>query len=151
MAGIGAEIQHGHAKRGMHTPEYRAWRNMLTRCYNPNYHEYHRYGGRGIRVCRKWRFSFAAFLADVGERPTDDHQIDRIDNDANYDPGNVRWTTRRKQLRNRSNSLKFRYKGKCRSLVSWSKKLGISYGTLYDRIFRQKLSFKQAISKGVVR
>jgi hypothetical protein len=83
-----------------HTPEYRAWSNMLTRCTNPRNKSYANYGARGITVCDRWRHSFEAFLADVGERP-DGTTLDRINNDGNYEPGNVRWASYFMQSRNR--------------------------------------------------
>ena len=73
------------------TKEYRAWKDMKTRCYNPNYIRYNCYGGRGIKVCEIWLNDFQAFLDDVGFAPSPDHSIDRIDNDGHYEPGNVRW------------------------------------------------------------
>src|ERR1700684_1930415 len=60
---------HGHALGDKWSPTYRSWRAMLQRCLNPNGNRWHRYGGRGIQVCRRWRYSFENFLADVGERP----------------------------------------------------------------------------------
>ena len=75
------------------TPQYRAWRAMQTRCYNKNYELYHRYGGRGIIVCDRWRKSFKAFYKDIGNIPFKGAQLDRINNDGNYEPGNCRWTT----------------------------------------------------------
>src|SRR5215204_588492 len=81
---------HGHTKwRGPVTPEYRAWVNMRQRCLNPRSPQYDRYGGRGITVCERWN-SFVPFLADVGFRPSPVHSLDRIDNDGNYEPGNIR-------------------------------------------------------------
>ena len=80
---------------------------MRTRCSNPNVPEYHNYGGRGISVCREWNESFETFLAYMGPRPSDEHSIDRINVNGNYEPGNVRWVTIDIQ-----NSNKRRSKGK---------------------------------------
>ena len=74
---------------------------MWIRCTKPSHVRYHRYGGRGIRVCARWE-DFAVFLADVGERPSPTHSLDRINNDGNYEPSNVRWATPAEQARNRS-------------------------------------------------
>lgn len=75
---------------------------MRQRCLNPKAIGYKRYGGRGITVCDQWRDSFEAFLADVGPRPSAAHSIDRIDNDGNYEPGNVRWATTAQQHANKT-------------------------------------------------
>lgn len=89
-------------------PEYEIWMGMKQRCENPNTDFFYRYGGRGIAVCARWRDDFAAFLADVGSRPTAQHSIDRIDGDGDYEPSNVRWATAREQRINRSVSIRFR-------------------------------------------
>jgi hypothetical protein len=73
------------------TPTYYIWQAMRRRCENPNDRAYVNYGERGIRVCKQWQ-TFENFLADMGERPTDQHEISRIDNDGNYQPGNCQWT-----------------------------------------------------------
>jgi hypothetical protein len=86
------ETRHGHARRGKHHPIYEIWRAMRDRCNNPNHPDFKNYGGRGIKVCDRWN-NFATFLADVGERPHSKLVLDRIDNNGNYEPGNVRWTT----------------------------------------------------------
>jgi hypothetical protein len=76
---------------------------MQDRCYNPKNNSYHRYGGRGIRVCNRWRDSIHDFYSDIGPRPSPQHSIDRYpNNDGNYEPGNVRWATSKQQARNTS-------------------------------------------------
>jgi hypothetical protein len=81
--------------------EYMTWYNLIRRCCDPRSPDFARYGGRGIRVCERWRHDFMAFLADMGPRPSPAHSIDRSDNDGGYDPANCRWATRSQQRRNR--------------------------------------------------
>ena len=81
--------------------EYAIWAGMIQRCENPKDKNYASYGGRGIAVCPEWRQSYARFLADVGPRPGTDYSIDRINNNGDYDPTNVRWATRSEQQRNK--------------------------------------------------
>src|SRR3990167_560000 len=83
-------------KHGMHhTPEYSTWAHMIYRCSRKRKKEYswRNYGGRGISVCAKWKASFTDFLADVGTRPSSLHSLERINNDGDYEPSNVRWAT----------------------------------------------------------
>ena len=90
--------QERHGKGAL--PEYGVWKDMKRRCYSPNRKQYKDYGGRGITVCERWRHSFLAFLSDMGERPFLKAQLDRINNDGNYEPQNCRWTTRKVNIRN---------------------------------------------------
>lgn len=94
-------LRHGEADRrnGKVTTEYRSWCAMLARCNNPNNHAYDRYGGRGIRVCKRW-LKFENFLADMGRRPLG-LTLDRINNDGGYKPSNCRWATPKQQANNR--------------------------------------------------
>ncbi len=95
---------HGDAPRKRHTREYVVWANMISRCENPNVDRYPVYGGRGIKVCARWRGSFENFLADMGRKPSPEHSIDRIKVNGNYEPGNCRWATPDVQARNKQNS-----------------------------------------------
>lgn len=83
------------------TAEYSVWATMKARCLNPKSQNYKHYGGRAIKVCARWLRSFANFFADMGERPSRTHQIDRRDNDGNYTPSNCRWATPSQQVLNR--------------------------------------------------
>jgi len=74
---------------------------MIKRCTSPANAYYSDYGGRGIKVCERWLWSYEAFILDVGRKPTAKHSLDRINNNGNYEPGNVRWATTSEQLRNR--------------------------------------------------
>jgi hypothetical protein len=81
--------------------EYTCWLNLRRRCLELSNPVYANYGARGIKVCDRWHDSFENFFADVGRKPTPEHSLDRINNDGNYEPGNVRWATRSEQAFNR--------------------------------------------------
>jgi hypothetical protein len=92
---------HGHSGNGK-SPTYTSWYAMIRRCTNPNHDYYYLYGGRGINVCERWRNSFIAFLADMGERP-DGMTLDRVNSDGDYTPDNCRWANNSQQILNRRN------------------------------------------------
>lgn len=115
---------------GKLTPEYRAWQSMRQRCYNPKLKNFANYGGRGIKVCKRWINSFDNFLEDVGLRPSASFSLNRIDNDGNYEPGNVEWASITDQNRNKSDN---RYlNGEV--LASVAGKLGTSMSTVRQRV-----------------
>lgn len=85
-----------------HTPEYNSWATMRQRCLNEQNTSFRHYGSRKIGICERWN-DFSAFLEDVGPKPSPSHSLDRIDPNGNYEPGNVRWATKKEQARNRRN------------------------------------------------
>ena len=136
---------HGRSKSRI----YYAWASMITRCHNPHAKKYKDYGARGIAVCERWRQSFAAFLEDMGERPTPQHQLDRKNNDGDYEPGNCRWATRAEQMANRRITERFTHAGKTLTLVEWAKETGIEYSTLRQRLHRYGWTVERSLTEGV--
>lgn len=118
-------------------PEYKIWASMLERCQKPTHHAYARYGGRGIAVCDRWASEggYTRFLDDMGRRP-DGLSLDRIDNDSGYSPENCRWATRKTQGLNRSTNVMLTHNGKTMPVSEWSLSVGLTDGTLRERLRR---------------
>lgn len=112
-------------------PEAQVWASMIYRCSENGPPAY---AGRGITVCDRWKESFYNFIEDVGMRPTKLHQLDRIDNDGNYEPGNCRWATRSRQNRNRRDTIYVEIDGVSKPLPDWCDELGVKYSLAYMRI-----------------
>ena len=128
----GAEPTHGMSA----TSEFKIWCGIIKRCCDRNAEKFPRYGGRGIRVCKRWLNSFANFFTDMGKRPSRKHSIDRKNNNGDYTPTNCRWVTGKVQANNRSprkDAIIVEYQGERLTLREWSKKLGISLETLRGR------------------
>jgi hypothetical protein len=121
---------------------------MTHRCYNKNSGKYKDYGGRGIIVAAEWlgEGGFEKFLSHVGLRPTPKHSIDRIKNDGNYEPGNVKWSTDKEQARNRRSSRFVVWNGETKTLVEWAEVLGFRDRVLRDRLFRYGWSIDKAFT-----
>lgn len=115
---------------------YGIWGTMIYRCTNPNAHGYENYGGRGIRVCDRWARSFEAFLEDMGPRPSPKHTIDRIDNYGHYEPGNVRWATKKEQSRNTRRNHVLEHFGRSMTIAEWAEETGLSFTTITSRLDR---------------
>jgi len=101
------------------TTEYIAWHSMKSRCYNESYKGFDHYGKRGITVCSRWLNSFENFYADMGEKPTPKHSLDRINNDGGYSPENCKWSTYSEQNRNRRTSVLVDIDGVTKPLKEW--------------------------------
>jgi hypothetical protein len=128
-------------------PIYNVWQRMIARCHKKYSTSYGRYGARGIKVCLRWRASFEAFLADMGERP-EGMQLDRYpDNNGNYEPGNVRWATRKQNNRNRRSNRLLTLNGKTQTMTDWAEEYGINASTLHSRLNRDRLSLEEALQR----
>lgn len=144
----GKNLQHGHSTPGQQTSEYRAWGAIAQRCNNPKCDAYKNYGARGIKLCPEWTGpgGFKKFIEYLGDRPSPNHSIDRIDNDKDYEPGNVRWTDRTTQSRNRRTSINITIDGETKSLSEWASLHNRDYHTVWGRIQRG-MTPKDALTK----
>lgn len=110
--------------------EYWIWSGMISRCHNPRVQAFQNYGAKGIAVCERWKNSFAAFLEDMGERPSALHSIDRINPEGNYEPSNCRWATTDVQANNKRSGQ--RINGKTLGQIAFE--LGLPVKTIRERI-----------------
>ena len=117
------------------TPEHIIWKLMRQRCANPNTERFNRYGGRGIKVCSRWD-DFAAFLSDMGPRPSPEHSIERINTNGDYEPKNCRWATRIEQANNTCANRIIIHHGETKTLTQWARSVGLKEGTLRYRLKR---------------
>lgn len=127
------------------SPEYLSWASMIQRCHNPRHDAYIRYGGAGIVVCDAWRESFEQFYADMGPRPSEEHTLDREDNEGNYTPDNCRWATWHVQQNNRKDTKKYLFNGQHITLAEIARDAGVGYFPLYNRVVRKKMAIQAAI------
>jgi hypothetical protein len=134
-------FKHGHSllminQGTVESKCYYTWQAMKQRCYNEKESRYARYGGRGISVCWEWIDSYESFLSDMGLPPTMEHQIDRVDNDGNYNKSNCRWVSRQENANNKSNNLIVTANGKSQTLMDWERETGIGRTTIKARLDR---------------
>lgn len=118
--------RHGHAAAYRPTGEYKAWLAAKKRCGNPRNASYGAYGGRGIRMCRRWAESFEAFLEDLGRKPHPEWSLDRISSEGGYEPGNCRWAPPIVQSRNRRSTRWFVFEGQVCTIGEVARFLGIT-------------------------
>lgn len=124
---------HGHTKNGVSRKMYGAWRGIVARCTKPRDRHWAMYGGRGITVCGQW-LKFENFFADMGEPPTAQHSIDRIDNSGNYEPGNCRWATKKEQSRNTRANRIVDVDGQRKTVIEWSEIVGLTHNLILKRL-----------------
>ncbi|HMG82790.1 MAG TPA: hypothetical protein VK559_07125 [Ferruginibacter sp.] len=140
--------------------EFLCFRNMILRCYNEKHRYYKNYGGRGITVYSGWINSFELFLSHIGKRPAKKYSIDRINNDGNYEPGNVRWVTQREQANNRRSNIIITIQGETHTLTQWGRllnlpvffiknrlKKGLTYEEIFQLTFIKRGPYKKIIKK----
>ncbi|MGL5925567.1 hypothetical protein [Chroococcidiopsis sp.] len=128
------------------TKEFKIWDMMKRRCNDPKNKSFNDYGGRGIKVCDSWLESFEIFLKDMGEAPTKEHSLDRINVNGDYCPENCKWSTRTEQNRNRRDSIYLTLNGKTEHIAQWAFELGIDYFTLMGR-YKKGWSHEDILTK----
>jgi hypothetical protein len=132
--------------RGTNTKEFNVWYGMKRRCRDKSIPSYVKYGGRGIKVCERWDPSFANFLEDMGRCP-DGMTLDRINNDGNYEPGNVRWATAIQQAQNKRSNRVLEFNGKSMCATAWGRLLGIKPKTIMERL-RKGMGVEKSLTVG---
>jgi hypothetical protein len=138
--------KHGHAKRSGKTPEYLAWKGMNQRCTNPKYPHFACYGGRGIKVCRRWRTSYENFFADMGAMPRKGLTLERDNVNGNYEPSNCRWATMHEQNRNKRSN---RRPDGAKCLNDIAASAGMHPNTLRSRLDGAGLTIEQSLATPV--
>ena len=132
---------HGMSNR---VPEYKVWDGMKCRCNQPSHEAYKYYGGKGIKICKRWA-KFENFYKDMGPRPTPKHSIDRIKSNLGYRPSNCVWATRKEQARHVSRNKFYTLHGRTQGLKDWCKEIGIiSYTAARERI-KRGMSLEKAL------
>ncbi len=126
-------------------PHYGRWRGMIERCENEKCASYKNYGGRGISVCEEWR-DVRNFLKDMEPNYFEGAELDRIDNDGNYEPENVRWATRKANCGNRRTTRNIKFNGVVKPLSHWAAAAGINNSSMTDRIDSESRTLEQALT-----
>lgn len=125
---------HRHTTMAGKSPTYASWQSMMARCYYPSNPAHAYYKSLGIEVCERWK-TFSNFLADMGERPSKDHTLDRHPNKTgNYEPGNCRWATKKEQANNRVTNRSLEYKGQKYTLSELCAATGLAKDFLHSRL-----------------
>lgn len=141
-----------------HTTEHWTWWGIIDRCTNKKNGSFSRYGARGIKICSGWRNDFESFFADMGQKPSPKHSVDRMNNDGHYSCGhcdecvengwtaNCRWATQREQCNNTSANTILEFQGKTMTVTQWAEEIGLQPSTLWARIFDNGWTVERALT-----
>ena len=132
-------------KKSWESTTYKSWDSMKQRCSNKNHVRYKEYGGRGIKVCKRWNDSYDDFYKDMGPRPAG-KTLDRKNPNQNYTPENCIWSTVKEQNNNLRSNNNITYNGKTKTVTDWAKEKDINPSTLFSR-FENGWNKKDALSK----
>lgn len=144
---VQGNVTHGLSKSRV----FRIWTGMKSRCDNPIQTGFENYGGRGIKVCKRWADSFEDFLLDMGMPPDEKAQLDRIDVNGNYEPMNCRWISPKENSRNKRTNAVIEFNGISRCITEWAEQLGITHQALRRRINDLGWSLEKALTTGRTR
>lgn len=146
----GRKKTHGHTSDSgkVLSKTYVTWLAMKQRCLNEKHTAYSRYGGRGIKICNRWKNSFVNFLEDMGERPKN-KTLDRINTNGNYNPKNCKWSTPKEQSRNMRNNIIITFKGKTMCASDWAEKFKVTNWTIITR-YRKGLPIDKKVKSVMV-
>lgn len=135
-----ANIKHGKK----YTRVYNIWAQLKQRCFNKKHQAYKRYGGRGIEICSRW-LQFENFLTDMGDPPSRQHTLDRVDNNNGYSKGNCRWATKKEQNRNARTNTNYTLGSKTQCLSAWAEDFRRPYYLIHHRVRQQNWSLARAL------
>lgn len=139
-------ITHGDSRHGEYKRLYKTWADMKNRCMSPDYRNYHRYGGRGIKVCDEW-MQYEPFKDWALKNGYNDSlTISRIDINGNYEPSNCKWATPKEQSNNQTNTVRFEYNGESHTIAEWAEIVGLPRTTLSHRINKHHWPIEKALT-----
>ncbi len=129
---------------------YNLYSSIKIRCYDKNHKDYNNYGGRGIKMCYRWKTNPKSFIEWAIQNGWDKGlQIDRINNNSDYRPDNCRFVTGKENSNNKRNNVRISFNNKTQTLTQWAEELNININTLYSRIKELKWTIEQAITTPV--
>lgn len=143
-----AKARFSKTKKNTDSPVYESWAGMKGRCLNPKDFYYHRYGGRGIKVCQRW-MAFSLFEEDMLPSWFSGATLERVENNGDYEPGNCKWATMKEQANNRCTSKFVTFNGKTMTVANWAVELGINYGLLSGRLNKRNWTVERAMTEPV--
>lgn len=121
---------------------------MKKRCYNKTASMYKHYGGRGIKICERWRISFNNFLEDMGTKPNSKYSLERLNVNGDYEPNNCKWIPKKEQARNRTDTKTVLYKGVTKKVVELAEEYNMNSNLILSRL-KQNWSIEKALTTPV--